>query len=110
MSNGLQKIAVLLAFSVSTSVSAQNGWHSPVTIVSVYAGNAGDRVAIYVTPDLNYGTCSSIYGLVLDQNSAYFKPMFAIAMTAYTTGKPVSVYTDGSCLRNGLALQDLRLP
>ena len=82
-------------------------WHYNTTITAIYGGVAGDRVAIYVSPTVDYGTCSATFGLTLDTNSPYFFSMYSIALTAFVKGKTVSIYTDGTCLKNGLQLRDL---
>ncbi len=104
-------IAVLtVVLGGNAHAAAPGQWYSQVTLSYVYAGQLGNRIAIGVIPAINSGTCAGAGELVLDQTNPYSKAMLAVLLTAYTTTKVVSVYTDGSCANNGVLLTDVRLP
>jgi len=88
---------------------APQAWYGSLTIKYVYAGYAGGRVAVSVTTPINIGTCQ-LQEFVVDPNNPFFKQMMMLIMTAYMMGKPVNLYTDGTCFGPGVRLMDVWLP
>ncbi len=106
-------LITLALFSINAFAAAPEQWYNKTTITNVYAGSAGRRVAIIVNPPINSGNCTVGEGgaeLELDPANPYFNNIFSMIITAYSTGKTISVYTNGTCANYGVQLNDVRLP
>ena len=80
---------VLIAFS--SSAFAAPGWGPQENITSIEVG-AG---AVYLASP-SYTTCGSATGqTILSFNTTNAKEIYAAALAAYTSGKPVKLFTDG---------------
>jgi hypothetical protein len=113
--NKFAQILLTAVFGLASSSSfagAPAQWYNSVIINYVYVGQVGNRVAISVAPNPNFGDCPGNQELIIDQTNPHAKAMLALIMTAYTTTKIISVYTNGVCgpTGNGVLLTDLRLP
>jgi len=108
--NLIAATALALVIGGTGQAAAPGQWYYQVTLNYVYAGQIGNRVAISVSPPINSGSCPGGGELILDQSNPYAKSMLAVILTAYTTTKVISVYTDGTCANNGVLLTDVRLP
>jgi hypothetical protein len=97
----------------SASAQAPSTWYTSLTINYVYAGQAGGRVAVAVNEPINFGPCprgAPAVEFVLDMNNPFFKQMLMMIMTAYVTGRPINLFTNGQCYATGLLLMDVWLP
>jgi hypothetical protein len=99
--------ATLVAFDASAGAPA--AWYHGTTIKYLYAGHVGNRAAVQVNAAVNFGDCGGWGEMNLDPANPHFKSILAILMSAYLTGRAVSVYTDGTCRNGGVSLTDVIL-
>jgi hypothetical protein len=103
----LRLLGCLAVFNVAhASAAAPNQWYRQTSVKYIYAGPAGSRVAVAVTTPLNVGDCDG-QEMNLDPANPHFKTILMLVTASYLSGKPLSVYTQGTCAWGGVVLTDV---
>ena len=95
--------ALLVLLSFGASASAANVWKNNLPISSIMTYPNGDFLLVLPASDPNCGPSGNLFYVLAGQNGQTaegLKAALAMALTAFTTGKTVSVYADtavGNC-------------
>jgi hypothetical protein len=88
---------LLLALSFSAGASAANVWKNNLPVSSIMTYPNGDFLLILEASDPNCGPSGNLFYVLSGLNGQTadgVKAALAMALTAFTSGKTVSVYTD----------------
>jgi hypothetical protein len=104
----LMLASALLLGTINADAAAPAQWYWRMTVKSVYAGQAGARTAVVVSPSINFGDCPA-YEMYLDTANPHYKTILMLVTASLLSGKTVNVYTNGQCSTFGVYLTDVSL-
>jgi hypothetical protein len=102
-------IAMSLA-GLSQQVEAANGWKGPVAVSSVISNPAGGALLLLELNDASCGSSGNQFNIAVGSNGMTAdgaKASMALALTALTLGKPISIVVDDTL--PGCPIQEVRI-
>jgi hypothetical protein len=75
-------------------------WQAVGKVTRVHSGHGKDVFCFSTEKQIEVPGCENRYGYMVSDDNRASERIYALLLTAYTSGKSVSIYTTGSCLQS----------
>jgi hypothetical protein len=94
-----KSISIGLMFLLLPSVVYAD-WQPVGKVTRVHSGHGKGAFCFSTEKQIEVPGCENRYGYMVSDDNRASERIYALLLTAYTSGKSVSIYTTGSCLQS----------